>query len=372
MISINFEYDRDGSIEKDRMIIKAVPYIAVVSALAGLLLALFAGTSETGPALVRFCAPFVVGFAILGVYSFRHRDKGALDERMTITILLVVPLIISITIIIATSYVMPEIIDLLIDVTGSWAPKNLAVPIVIYSLTALMMFTSHGVISTVVAYFRKYTVRIYLSMEKIKNNDTDSERNKISRWVYDIPDIIDVKCIELEPVRHYNTFPTKLFLSLAFSIFALGLSVSSYIFLNPIFQSALTLPETVIVTVILTFFVPVLVLPWFITKDTGAKIKSQARDYYLWKGLRKRLYQGFFTVIVFLSLLAISIYLGYDMVRTYYTYAGYVLITAYLSILYAFIYANYYHAGFREGIISEFNEAKRPKDAVPPVNEGRE
>jgi hypothetical protein len=261
--------------------------------------------------------------------------------------------------ILATSYVMPEIMDLMVDVTGSWASKNLAVLITIYSLTALMMFTSHGVISVVVAYFRKYTTRIYLSLEKIRNDDTDTGRNKISRWVYDVPNIIDVQRIELEPMQDGKRFPTKLFSSMAFSIFALGLSISSYIFLNPIFQSALTIEEAVIITVILTFFIPVLVIPWFITKDTGAKIKSQARDYYLWKGMRKRLYQGFFTVIVFLSLLAISVYLGYDIVRTTYTYAGYVLITAFLSLLCAFIYANYYHNGFKEGIIRDFNEAKK-------------
>ncbi|MCL2142647.1 MAG: hypothetical protein FWH44_00065 [Methanomassiliicoccaceae archaeon] len=358
MISIDNDYDMDGSLRKDRAIIKAVPYIALASALAGLVLAFMAAKGEMGSLLLRFCSPFVVGFAGLGVYSFVHRDKGALQESTTALILSAVPLIISLGIIFATSYIMPETIDFLTDLTGSWAAKEVAVLLSIYSLTILMMFTSHGVISTVVAYFRRYTARIYLSLEKIKNDDTDTRRNKISRWVYDVPDIIDVQRIELEPVQSHGRFPRRIMFSLAFSIFALGLSISSYIFLNPIFQSALTIGEAVLITMILTFFMPVLVIPWFITKDTGAKIKSQARDYYLWKGMRKRLYQGFFTVVVFLSLLAISLYMGYDIVRTSYTYAGYVLITAFLSLLYAFIYANYYHRGFKKGIIHDFNEAK--------------
>jgi hypothetical protein len=177
--------------------------------------------------------------------------------------------------------------------------------------------------------------------------------------VYGIPDIIDVQRIELEPIPNNNKFPTKMFFSLAFSIFALGLSISSYIFLNPIFQSALTLEETVIIAVIVAFFVPVLIIPWFITRETGAKVKSQARDYYLWKGMKRRLYQGFFAIVVLLSMLTISLYLGYDIIRTSYTYAGYVLITAFLSLIYAFIYANHYHKGFKEGIVKEFGEAKR-------------
>ena len=345
--------------EKDRIIMKAVPYAILASAILGLLLVFIAHDAQMGSLLLRFCAPFVLGFAVLGAYAFAHRDNGTINERLTLIMMLIlVPLFISVMMIVVTSYVMPEVIDYFVEMTGSWFDKNFAVLITIFFLTVLMMFMSHGVLATVVAYFRRYTVRIYLSIEKIKNDPSDTTRSKISRWVYCIPDIIDVHRIELEPIPNEERFPIKMFASLAFSIFALGLSISSYIFLNPIFQSALTLNETVAITAILTFFIPVLVIPWYITKDTGAKIKSQAKDYYLWKGMRSRLYQGFFAIMVFLSLLAISVYLGYDMVRTSYTYGGYVLLTVYFSLLYAFIYVNYYRREFKGAIIREFNEAK--------------
>jgi hypothetical protein len=139
----------------------------------------------------------------------------------------------------------------------------------------------------------------------------------------------------------------------------LGLAVSSYIFLNPIFEMTMTLEEAIIVTSLITFFIPVLVVPWLITRDIGAKVKSQARDYYLWKGMKSRLYAGAFAFMMFFSLFAISMYFGYDIVRATYTYVGYVAITVYLSLIYAFIYTNYYHKGFREGIIKNFNEAKK-------------
>jgi len=275
-----------------------------------------------------------------------------------IFVFVVVPLAASLILVLFTSYVMPEIMDIFADWMISKTDKAVTIFAVVYSLSVLMTFTGHGVISTVVAYFRKYTARIYLSIEKIKNDGTDSGRNKISRWVYDIPDIIDIERIELEPVRDDGRFPVKMFASMAFSIFALGLCVSSYIFVNPIFQSTLTLGETVIMGVILTFFIPVLVIPWFITMDVGAKIKSQAKDYYLWKGMRRRLYQGFFSFALLSSMFVISMYLGYDLERTLLTYAGYVAITAFLSLLYAFIYADYYHKGFKKGIIDQFEEMK--------------
>jgi len=347
--------------------IRAVPYIVLVSALSGVLLATIVSMSdshELGLIMTVLFSPFVVGFAVLGVYSYIYREKGLLSKRTTAFILLVIPFIASLMLLAITSYAMPDMADMLSKYIPFQAEKTVVIFVSVYALTGIMTFTSHGVISTVVAYFRVYTARIYLSMEKIKNDDTDTRRNKISRWVYDIPNIIDVDHVELEPVPDKGKFPLKLFSSLAFSIFALGLSVSSYIFLNPIFHSSFTIEEAVIVTIILTFFVPVLVIPWFITRDTGAKIKSQARDYYLWNGMKKRLYQGLFTVVIFLSFFMISMYIGFDVVRTLYTYAGYIAITAFLSMLYAFIYANYYYKGFKEGIVDSFNEAKRCDVAV--------
>jgi len=348
--------------KRDRNIIKAVPCISLISALSGIILVLIisaSGSQELGLIMTVLFSPFVVGYAALGVYSFIYREKGLLKRRITAFILLVIPFIASLLLVAITSYAVPDIVDSLIRHMPSRISKTAAIFLSVYALTAIMMFTSHGVISTVVAYFRVYTARIYLSMENLKNDGTDSRRNKISRWVYDIPNIIDVDRVELDPVPDDEEFPLKLFSSLAFSIFALGLSISSYVFLNPIFQSTFTLEEAVLITIILTFFVPVLVIPWFITRDTGAKIKSRARDYYLWNGMKKRLYQGLFTVVIFLSFFMISMYIGFDLVRTLYTYAGYIILTAFLSMLYAFIYANYYYRGFKKGIVDSFNDAKQ-------------
>jgi len=342
---------------KDHIIMRAVPYIVLASVASGLLLALLT-VSDIGMAILRFCAPFVFGFALLGVYSFIKRDRGAIGGGKVAVIFILVPFIAASILTLFTSYVMPDIMDVFVNWMISGADDAVTIFVIVYLLMALMTFTGHGVISTVVAYFRKYTARIYLSIEKIKNDGTDTGRNRISKWVYDIPDIIDIERVELEPVLDDRGFRLKMFSSMAFSIFILGLCISSYIFMNPIFQSTLTLGETVVMGVILTFFIPVLVIPWFITMDLGAKIKSQAKDYYLWKGMKRRLYQGLFSFAMISSLFVISMYLGYDLERTLLTYAGYVAITAFLSLLYAFIYTNYYYSEFKEGIIEKFDDLR--------------
>jgi hypothetical protein len=346
------------SARKDRNIVRAVPFVALISAIAGLILVL-TGPKDLGSILIRFCAPFMFGFAALGFYSLTARDKGLLDGRITVMIFILTPLLFSVSVTLVAENMMPEILNILNRVAGADVHETVMIFISVYAITLLMSLTSHGVISTVVAYFRSYTTRIYLSIEKIKNDDSDTTRNKISRWVYQIPEIIDIERIEFDPVPGDGKFPRKVFVSLTLSIFVLGLSISSYIFLNPIFAGTLSLDEAVIVTMILTFFVPVLVIPWSITRDTGAKIKSQAKDYYLWKGMKKRIYGGFFTFMVFLTMFAVCVYLGYDLERMFYTYLGYIIITAFTSLLYAFVYADYYYTGFKEGIIEDFNEAKK-------------
>ena len=349
---------RESYPDKDRRLIRAVPYVVLASAILGIILAA-TGSKEIGSVLLRLCSPFVLGFAVLGVYSSVHRDRGLLDGKTAAAVLLLVPFAISVCLVLFTTYVMPELMDFLGRFALAGMNRIITIFVSVYSFTLVMVFTSHGVISTVVAYFRKYTARIYLSIEQIKNDDTDTARSRISRWVYDIPSIIDIERIELEPAADDDRFPMRMFSTLAFSTFVLGLAISSYIFLNPIFERTMTLEEAVLVTAILTFFVPVLVIPWLITRDTGAKIKSQAKDYYLWKGMKRRLFEGAFAFMMFLSLFAISMYLGYDVVKASYTYAGYIVITAYVSFLYAFVYANYYHKGFRKGIIENFNDSKR-------------
>jgi hypothetical protein len=349
---------REASARKDRNIIKAVPYIVIISAVTGLILAAV-DPSDFGSRLLSFCMPFMFGFAALGIFSFCYKDRGLVDKRVVAGILLIIPFIISLLLILFISKIMPDFIDFINGIIITNTDDTLSTFIFVYALMLLMISMSHGVLSTVVAYFRKYTIKIYLNLERIKSDGPITRGGRIARWTYGIPDIIDIDRVELEPVSEDGSFPIRMVMSLAFSIFILGLSISSYIFLNPIFVDTFTLDEAVFVTVIITFFVPVLVIPWFITKNIGAKIKSQARDYYLWKGLRKRLFEGFFAFMMFFSMFAIYVFLGYDIERTYMTYLGYVAITAFLSLLYAFVYANYYHKGFRESIIDDFINAKK-------------
>jgi len=218
------------------------------------------------------------------------------------------------------------------------------------------IFASHGVISVIVAYFRKYIARVYKSMKRLKNDGTDNNVGKFTLWMYKIPKIIDIYSVELEPVDYDEKLRINLLTSVSLNIFALGIVLCSYLFLNPIFIDQMTFTEMIVIAMLLSVFIPVLVIPWHITKDTGAKIKSQARDYCLWTGMKKTLYRSFFTIAILVFLVAMLAFTGNDYERVILTYAGYIVFMGFMSFLFTFIYINNYHKGLIEGITDRYKE----------------
>jgi len=215
----------------------------------------------------------------------------------------------------------------------------------------MVFFVAYGVLSVIVGYFRSYFYRVLKSLEA----PSEAKRNRITEWLFQIPDIIDVGSVELEPEADEGKFNTELFMNTTFSLFALGVVICSYFFINPLFLKIMPFEEMLLIGMLLSLFISPLVIPWSIVKSIGAKITSEApRDFYLWKGMRGRLYQGFFTITFFMMLLTMSVYLGMDFSRIATTYVGYVVFMGVLSIITSFVYVNTYYKGFKNGIIKSY------------------
>ncbi|MGE4275122.1 MAG: hypothetical protein AB7E27_03545 [Candidatus Methanomethylophilaceae archaeon] len=213
-----------------------------------------------------------------------------------------------------------------------------------------------GVIGVIVAYFRHYMVRILHSLEHVRNDGNDEWRMKGNIWVFDIPAVIDIKGVELEPAYSHGGFPQDSFRSMVEAMLVFSIILVSYIFLNPFFLLEMEAWEMMIIGMIITFFVPVFIIPWSITKDLGAKIVSQAKDYYIWKGMKKRLYQGFMALGVVFLLVGLVFYLVDDLSLVAFIYMGYFIFTVCLSLIYSFIYFNYFQRNFRDDIVQTFRE----------------
>lgn len=353
------EDNSSGAEAKDAIVIKVLPYLVVACLLTGVINVIFRGTEGTlGMILVRLCEPFVVGFMLLGVYAVIKRAAPVTTSKIPILCMIVGPVVVAACAFMIGEYLIPGIFgSALFERTDNIIVDILLCSGKLYLILIMVMLVVHGVEAVVSSHFKTYISRVYRYMETLKNDGTDGRKGELTLKMYDVPEIIDIERVEMEPIERKG-FPLDDCISMAVSIFALGLIICSYIFLNPVFMQNMTIYETMMIGIIISFFIPVLIMPWYITKETGTKIKSQApRDLYLWKGLRKRMYQSFFAFTMILFLIILTLYLVKDLSRVTYTYLGYVTFLMFTSIIYAYMFFNYYNVELKEGIIKRFEES---------------
>lgn len=343
----------------DRLITKIFPAFLVICGIFILILTIYLNNYTLAGILYSICLGFVIGFVVLGVACLFLSDKGIIGGKYTVPVIVVVPFLIAVLFDLFGSNFGPNtFIVRFFDVFGGSTDLR-SLLISVYSITLMMFFVAYGVVSVIVGYFRSYFYRVLKSLEY----PSERRKNRIPEWLFQIPDIIDVESVELEPEMDDDKFNVGLFRNIAVSLFLLGFVICSYIFINPLFLQTIPFDEMLFIAVLLSLFISPLVIPWSIVRSIGAKVTSDApRDFYLWKGMRGRLYQGFFAVTFFMMLLTLSVYMGMDFSRIVATYLGYMTFMGLISIITSFVYVNTYYKGFKNGIIKSYLISKNKEE----------
>jgi len=303
-----------------------------------------------------------VGFICLGLICLFLSDKAVIPGYKIIPLVIVIPLLVAILFhLFGSSFAPNNFLIRFFDVFGDHHEVG-SLLISVYSITLMIFLVAYGVVSVIVGYFRRYFYRVLRALEY----PPEMRRNHIPEWLFQIPDIIDVKKVELEPELEDEKFNKTLFTNIAVSLFLLGLVLCTYLFINPVFLDIIPFEEMLFISILLSLFMSPLVIPWSIVRSVGAKIVSDApRDFFLWKGMRGRLYQGFFAVAFIMMLLTVSLYMGMDFSRILTTYLGYISFMGTISIVTSFVYVNTFHIGFKNGIIKSFIMSKRYDENGP-------
>ncbi|MDR0309502.1 MAG: hypothetical protein LBH88_01920 [Candidatus Methanoplasma sp.] len=346
----------------DRLITQIFPYFVVACVIICAALILYLDNYSFTGMLFGICLGFALGFTVLGLACVFLSDRGVISGKYVVPVVLVIPALAGVIL-----YLMgadTELNRFIIDYFNVFGSNTelASLLISIYSISLMIFFVAYGVVSVIVGYFRTYFYRVLRALEY----PAEKRRSRIPGWLFQIPDIIDIQSVEFEPDTDDGRFNTKLFRDTAFSLFVLGIVICSYFFINPLFLQIVPFSDMILIGMLLSLFISPLVIPWSIVRSIGAKITSAApRDFYLWKGMRGRLYQGFFTITFFMMLLTLSLYLGMDFSRIAQTYLGYVAFMALISIITSFVYVNTYYKGFKNGIIKSYILSKNPPDLVP-------
>jgi len=350
------EEDRSVIDKNDKRLIKILPYLVMICAIAGVINILWSGADSIGSAAVAFCEAFVLGFFFLGLFEFTHKDHPSVKSKFPIFFFAIGPFLVTLIVYALGIAVMPDIFESdLFQRTDNVLEDILIISAGLYLVMILAIMVVFGVVSVVASYFRQYSAKIYHFISKLNNDGTDERKGNFALKFYDIPNVIDIKGVEMEPVDN-ERFSMGEFVSMALSIFLLGLVICSNFFLNPVLMQEMSFYEVLMIGVLISFFIPVLVVPWYITKETGAKVKSNSRDYYLWKGMKKRLFQSFFGLTMVLLLVLLTFYLDSDFLRLTYTYIGYIAFLAFISVFYAYVFFNTFSINLRKDIVKKFDE----------------
>jgi hypothetical protein len=335
----------------DALITRIFPYFVAACLLMILLFVLYMRDYTFSGILYATCLGFALGFSALGFACVFLSDKNAINDVYTIAAIILIPAALALLFYYLGPNFAPNgfLVRFFTMFEGTTSLVSLLVSM--YTIAVMTFLVAYGIVSVIVGYFRRYLFRVLRAIE----SPPEKKKNRIPEWMFQIPDIIDIKTVELDPVEDGDKFNSWLFVNTAVSLFLLGTVVCSYMFLNPVFLGVMPFDEMLMIGIFLSLFLSPLVIPWSIIRSIGAKVTSSApRDYYLWKGMRGRLYQGFFAITFFMMLLTMSAYLGMDFSRILVTYVGYLVFMATISVVTAFVYVNTYYRGFKKGLIKSF------------------
>lgn len=153
-------------------------------------------------------------------------------------------------------------------------------------------------------------------------------------------------------MRVSATFPRGRFLRAVVWELFFALLLASFISLSPLLMELLDLDQLFVLLSTTSYFVPMLIIPWFIYLGMRARIQGVIRDFHLYDGVRSRLFQTVRTIgtaLVFVRPALEEV----NAVDLAFRFAGFFITFLVISIMFTFIYFNYFDdelaADVREG-----------------------
>ena len=335
--------------KRDRVATRMLPYLVVACVIATVALTVARGDFEFWKFINQLCVVFALAFAAVGTWASFYMDRGPfplwLMAGMTVVALVVA------WVFITGSYAVLFLKGL--DSYKSMEPgtytEALRIADLLFTLFVMVM-APIGILTTVSAMLRKYIPGVLMSVEKGGKNG----KNPAAKF-FKVPDIIDVERVELAPEEDEHAVDLPALAWMTGYTFGLGTLVCSMLFLNPVVLE--TVPEYLIIRVmiVLSLFLPAMVVPWLCIKSIGARVVSGApRPYYLWVGARQQLFTGFATLSLFFFSFLISVYYGNEVQTIARYYIEYLIPLGAISLVMGMFYSNCFSRSLRDAICREF------------------
>ena len=340
---------------EDARITKLFPIFLAICIAVWIAMMLALGDFDISAILQTLCLSFIACFAVLGALLFKRMPQGPLSKW---ALVILAGLLSALVLVLGELTVSMRAIDLVTSLFSSMGielASELAVVIVFLCMFATFLFTPTGVLTVTCAYLKKYMPRIFIGM---RQNATEGIRGN-SEGFFKVPDIIDVKEVRMEPRIDYESFDSSAALHLWIYTVILGAVVASYLFLSPYFLDNMTTQEMLATLLMLSMFVPAMIIPWQIVRDLNAHVISDApRPYFLWNGAKNRLFGSFITLGAFSMMFFLALYYGYSVESMLINYVYLIVPLIAISMMHAVMYANNFNNVMKAVIYTRFTEEK--------------
>ncbi|MBE6520717.1 MAG: hypothetical protein E7Z68_06345 [Thermoplasmata archaeon] len=336
--------------ERDRKIVKAFPWFLAACIALSVIATVLRNDYNLWSILDTICIAFVTQFALLGIWTVNKLDSGPFPFWLLGAFMMFSAMVM-------WFYVTGAGAMILLKGASSLNPflpgdvDDATLFIDLLMTTFVFLFSTIGVLATTSAMIRKYLPRAILSIEE---EALDGRRGAAANF-FMVPDVLDVERVEMDPKPDGHVFDLDSMVQLSIYVFLLGIMICSTLFLNPIVLDLVPKYNVVRIMMLLSVFLPALVIPWQAMKSTGARVISSApRAYYLWTGAKKRLFTGYAMLGVFFLTFVISVYYGNTIETILGYYMQFMMPLATVSVVSGLLYANSFARNLRDSICHRF------------------
>lgn len=307
-------------------------------------------------------------FFATGILAFRyHYRRGIISTRTVLKRFAQISLATSplLTAMILTVSISSNSLDGLELIVGSviiFAAMALAV----FLALLLILVMGFGITGILAVLERRFAPDVLVDIGKITPNTMNPGEGgktkaayRILQWVYDIPDVLDTSSLSIADCAPRKVFPWRAFRTALVWEVVFSAILAVYISLNPFLLGGTDSTEqfTILFSLSssLSFFIPILILPWFLYRRLSARIEGPVKDFKLYKGLKSRMTQilaTLGTLIVFVRFALVSV----DFETVVGTFAIYYLFFVVGAIIITFAYFNYFDDDLVASVGAEYRK----------------
>jgi hypothetical protein len=245
----------------------------------------------------------------------------------------------------------------------------LAMVLTVFLAQFIIMILGFGIIGIMSAIIRGITPEILLHMSRITKSTTDSMKDedlkmnteyKFIAWFYLVPETLDTKTLSINKGKlkkeiDWNIVQTAMLWQIFF-----GMIVVVYISLNPFLLETIDIQTLFNIATNFTYFIPMLVLPWFIFLRLNARIKAPINEFKLYNGIKDRMTRllvalGTLIIIIRLALRDVNFD---NIILMFGTYFFFFVIGV---LFFTFVYFNFFENDLAKDIARRYSKIKDKK-----------